>query len=380
MSFFVMRMSKHIGTDRKKVSDPSQSTIQDLEEHARGRLDKSSLEYYNEGAEHSLTRQENIQAFRRWRIQPRVLRDVSRIETGVDLLGSHSEIPFGVAPTAMHCLAHRDGEAATARVCASRTCGLALSTFSTTSLEDVSEYLGQCPKVMQLYLFNQRSHTERLIKRAKDSGYSAIFVTVDSPYLGRRFHEMKNGFSLPTDASLPNAPANDRENADLGLENLVSNPRFTWEDDIEWLQKQCHPEMQLWLKGITSPDDAVLAVNHGVDGIVVSNHGGRQLDGMITTLDALVRVTAAVENRIPIHFDGGVRHGADIFKALALGASYVWIGRPILWGLAYDGQTGVELCLSILEEELRICMGLAGVRRIEDISREYLFQVSSNLS
>lgn len=373
-------MSKHIGTDRKKVSDPSQSTIQDLEEHARGRLDKSSLEYYNEGAEHSLTRQENIQAFRRWRIQPRVLRDVSRIETGVDLLGSHSEIPFGVAPTAMHCLAHRDGEAATARVCASRTCGLALSTFSTTSLEDVSEYLGQCPKVMQLYLFNQRSHTERLIKRAKDSGYSAIFVTVDSPYLGRRFHEMKNGFSLPTDASLPNAPANDRENADLGLENLVSNPRFTWEDDIEWLQKQCHPEMQLWLKGITSPDDAVLAVNHGVDGIVVSNHGGRQLDGMITTLDALVRVTAAVENRIPIHFDGGVRHGADIFKALALGASYVWIGRPILWGLAYDGQTGVELCLSILEEELRICMGLAGVRRIEDISREYLFQVSSNLS
>lgn len=158
-----------------------------------------------------------------------------------------------------------------------------------------------------------------------------------------------------------------------------ANPTLSWDKDVEWLKQQCHPEMQVWLKGIATPEDALLAVHHGVDGIVVSNHGGRQLDGGLATIDALPDVVEAVQGKIPVHVDGGIRHGSDVFKALALGADFVWIGRPVLWGLAYKGQVGVELCLSLLAEEIKLCMALAGVVKVSEISKDYLVKVSADI-
>ena len=150
-----------------------------------------------------------------------------------------------------------------------------------------------------------------------------------------------------------------------------------WEEDIEWLKQECQPEMQVWLKGIATSEDAVLALHHQVDGVVVSNHGGRQLNGALATIDALPEVVEAVGGKLPIHVDGGIRHGTDVFKALALGADFVWVGRPTLWGLAYKGQKGVELMLKILSDEVKLCMALAGTVKVEDINKEYLVKVRS---
>jgi len=158
----------------------------------------------------------------------------------------------------------------------------------------------------------------------------------------------------------------------------AANPTLNWENDIAWLKEQCGPEMQVWIKGIATAEDALLALHYGVDGIVVSNHGGRQLDGALATIDALPEVVAAIQGKIPVHVDGGIRHGTDIFKALALGADFVWIGRPVLWGLAYNGQQGVELCLRLLSDEIKLCMGLAGTVKIEDINKDYLMRIDQS--
>jgi len=155
----------------------------------------------------------------------------------------------------------------------------------------------------------------------------------------------------------------------------AANPTLSWEKDISWLKKECGSEMQVWVKGIATAEDALLAVHHGCDGIVVSNHGGRQLNGALATLDALPEVVQAVQGQIPVHVDGGVRHGTDVFKALALGADFVWIGRPVLWGLAYDGQKGVEHCLRLLADEIRLCFALAGVQNVKQITKDYLVRI-----
>ena len=158
----------------------------------------------------------------------------------------------------------------------------------------------------------------------------------------------------------------------------AANPTLSWENAISWLKEECGTEMQVWVKGIMTGEDALLALHHGCDGIVVSNHGGRQLDGALATLDALPEVVAAVQKKIPVHVDGGIRHGTDVFKALALGADFVWVGRPVLWGLAYKGQEGVELCLRLLADEVRLCMGLAGTVKVQDISKEYLMKMDKS--
>jgi (S)-2-hydroxy-acid oxidase len=158
----------------------------------------------------------------------------------------------------------------------------------------------------------------------------------------------------------------------------AANPTLSWEKDIEWLKQECHPELQVWVKGVATSEDALLAVHHGVDGIVVSNHGGRQLNGALATLDALPEVVEAVQGKIPVHVDGGIRHGTDVFKALALGADFVWIGRPVLWGLAYGGQAGVELCLQLLTDEFKLSMGLAGVTKVKEITKDYLVKIDKS--
>jgi len=159
------------------------------------------------------------------------------------------------------------------------------------------------------------------------------------------------------------------------IDSHAANPTLSWEKDISWLKEECGSEMQVWVKGIATAEDALLAVHHGCDGIVVSNHGGRQLNGALATLDALPEVVQAVQGQIPVHVDGGVRHGTDVFKALALGADFVWIGRPVLWGLAYDGQKGVEHCLRLLADEIRLCFALAGVNNVKQITKDYLVRV-----
>ncbi|OAL00189.1 S-2-hydroxy-acid oxidase-like protein [Phaeosphaeriaceae sp. SRC1lsM3a] len=397
-----------------KAHDLNCLTIAELEKLAAERMDKQTRDYYNEGADSGSTLAENMSAYQKYRIRPRVLRDISSIDTSVPIFGFENSIPLGVAPTAMQGLAHSEGELATARACKEMGVVMGLSSFSTTSLEDVKEALGrEHPGALQLYLFEDRNESKRLIQRAKRAGYKAVFLTVDTPMLGRRNLEIRNQFALPKhlkvanfngdgdgekkmevkgeDAAVANsaqkrtkeASADDKPKrtppkGPITFHTHAPNPTLCWERDIAWLKEQCHPEMEVWVKGVATGEDALLACHHGVDGIVVSNHGGRQLNGALATIDALPEVVEAVRSqskKIPVHVDGGIRHGSDVFKALALGADFVWVGRPVLWGLAYKGQEGVELCLKLLSDEIRLCMGLAGVTQVQDIGKEYLVKI-----
>ena len=394
-------------------------TIDELEHIAEARMDKQTRDYYNEGADSGSTLRENLSAYGKYRIRPRVLRDISAIDTSVTLFGHKNTLPLGVAPTAMQGLAHPDGEVATARACRRAGVVMGLSSFSTTSLEEVAEASGGNPRVLQLYLFEEREHSRKLIVRAKKAGYKAVFLTVDTPMLGRRNLEIRNQFMLPKHLKVANFNQEEREDGMASHEGLhgstdeanvgvkrsqrkkkkeskvgyhdgskrvrpsgpitfhthAANPTLTWESAIAWLKRECGPEMQVWVKGVATAEDAELAVQHGCDGIVVSNHGGRQLNGALATLDALPEVVAAVEGRIPVHVDGGIRHGTDVFKALALGADFCWVGRPVLWGLAYKGEEGVGLCLRLLADEIRLCMGLAGCVRVGEVDRGYLVKL-----
>ncbi|KAI4247657.1 MAG: hypothetical protein L6R42_009550 [Xanthoria sp. 1 TBL-2021] len=392
-------------------------TIAELERHAEQRMDKQTRDYYNEGADSGSTLLENSQAYSKYRIRPRVLRDISLIDTSCLLFGARSPLPVGVAPTAMQCLAHPDGEAATARACREAGVVMGLSSFATTTLEDVAAASGDNPRVLQLYLFEEREHSRKLIQRAKAAGYKAVFLTVDTPMLGRRNLEIRNQFKLPKpykianftedsdsaasktvmDGASSDTGADEREGkkstsapghrdggqrkppaGPISFHTHAPNPTLCWDRDIDWLRKECKPEMEVWIKGIATSEDALLAVHHRVDGIVVSNHGGRQLNGALATLDALPEVVDAVQGKIPVHIDGGIRHGTEIFKALALGADFVWIGRPVLWGLSYKGQEGVELCLRLLRDEFTLCMGLAGTVKVSEISKDYLVKVDKS--
>lgn len=388
-------------------------TITDLEKHAYNIMDKQTRDYYNEGADSGSTLRENIDAYNKYRIRPRVLRDVSNIDTTFNIFGHRNAVPLGVAPTAMQCLAHPDGELGTARACKKAGIAMGLSSFSTNTLEDVAKASDGNPNVLQLYLFEDKEHSRKLIKRAKAAGFKAVFLTVDTPFLGRRNMEIKNQFKLPPHYKVANfveegdadptaggaqegrsqqRPKPKRKSSSgyhdgekrvppqgpITFHTHAANPTLSWEKDIDWLKKECGSEMQVWVKGIATSEDALLAIHHRVDGIVVSNHGGRQLNGALATLDALPEVVEAVNGKIPVHVDGGIRHGTDAFKALALGADFVWIGRPVLWGLAYKGQEGVELCLKLLADEIKLCMGLAGTVKVKDINKEYLVKIDKS--
>ena len=287
-------------------------TISELEALAAPRMDKQTRDYYNEGADSGTTLRENINAYAKYRIRPRVLRDVSKINTSVPLFGRTNAFPLGVAPTAMQCLAHEDGELATARACRNKDVAMGLSSFATHTLEDVAKESRPNTNVLQLYLFEEREHSRKLIARAKKAGYKAVFLTVDTPMLGRRNLEIRNQFKLPGHFKIANFEAQgedepDAENAQEGKKKITGrgrktsnagytegekrvlpsgpitfhshagNPTLSWERDIGWLKEECGPDMQVWVKGVATAEDALLAVHHGVDGIVVSNHGGRQL-------------------------------------------------------------------------------------------------------
>jgi (S)-2-hydroxy-acid oxidase len=353
-------------------------------------------DYWQAGANDELTIRENKSAFDNYRIRQHALRDVSRIDTTPrkPLFGKYYRVPIGFAPSAFHQMACSEGEIATAGAAKSHDWPMALSSYSTKPLADV-KIAGQDSVVfLQLYVFKNRKTTEDLIHRAEKAGYKALLLTVDTPLVGRRHSDVHNQFKLPDHLELANFPESSASGpvdvlvdpnsqsrtsfsaASRELRESKANtidPTLTWEETIPWLRSVT--KLEIWLKGIATAEDAELAIKHGVDGIWVSNHGGRQLDGTVPTIDALPEVVEAVKGRIPVHMDSGVRRGGDVFKALALGADFVWVGRPVLYGLQYDGQAGAELMCDILEEDLKYTMAFAGTTSIDKVDKSYLVRV-----
>jgi len=362
--------------------DKNVFSIKDLKYEGSKRLPKATREFYNEGAMDLITLNDNENAYDKFKIRPRVLRNVSNVDMSTSIFGQTISMPFGISPTAMQRLAHPDGEEATSRAAATMNLPMCLSSYSNTSLEDVRRQGNGNPYMMQMCIVKDRNITLQLLKRAEAAGYKAMFISVDVPVLGRRLNEMKNDFTLPEDLAFPNILSTGGAEFSAKDEVREDGPQayddtLEWEEIIPWLKENAG-SMEIWLKGVTTPADVEMAIKHGVDGIIVSNHGGRQLDGMPATIDALAECAPIARGRVQIAVDGGIRRGTDIFKALAVGAQYCFIGRIAIWGLAYGGQAGVELALKILQHELQTAMALAGCRSVSEISREHLSVLGQN--
>ncbi|CAD0105791.1 unnamed protein product [Aureobasidium uvarum] len=379
--------------NRAETLDENIFTIADLKREGSAKMIKahrgrSEEKYYNEGAMEMESLLDNEQAYRRYKIRPRILVDVDRLDMSTDIFGVKSSntgpFPLGFSPSAMHKLAHPEGEVATSKAAASQGICMGLSSYSTTSLEDVAAQGEGNPYFVQICVLKDRRTTLQLLKRAER--YKAVFVSVDVPVLGRRLNEMRNNFVLPEEMEFPNILSNGKaefsgDNEATAYGERHSKPSrncmltavdasLKWDTAIPWLK--ANTKMQIWLKGVNTAEDVALAIQHELDGIVISNHGGRQLDGIPATLDTLRECAPIARGRISIAVDGGIRQGSDIFKALALGAQHCFVGRVPIWGLAYKGQEGVELGIKILMQELAITMRLAGCARIEDITSAHL--------
>ncbi len=339
-------------------------SIRELEALARDTLDTNAFDYYASGSHDEITLRENVAAFERLRLHYRVLVDVSRRDASTTVLGSPVSMPVLVAPTAFHKMAHADGECGTARAAGAQGTVMILSSLANTAVEEVVA-AATGPVWFQLYVYKDRKATEAVVARAEAAGCKALVLTVDAPFLGTRERDVRNRFSLPEGLDVKNMlPAGyaalKKQSSDSGLAAYVAellDPSLSWKD-LAWLR--AITKLPLVLKGIVREDDARRAVDAGVAGIVVSNHGGRQLDTSPATIDVLPRIAAAVAGRCEIYVDGGVRRGTDVLKAVALGAKAVLIGRPVLWGLSFDGARGVELVLDMIRRELDLAMALAG--------------------
>ncbi|GJC98582.1 2-hydroxy-acid oxidase [Colletotrichum higginsianum] len=350
--------------NRGATWDPKVHTIRDLMELGSKKLPKMYRDYYNEGAMDLVSLRDNEEAYNRYKIMPRILVNVDNIDMSTTIFGTKVSFPLGFSPAAMHKMAHPDGELATSRAAAKFKIGMALSSYATESMENVAAQGAGNPYVMQLCVLRDRETTLQILRRAEASGYKAIFLSVDTPLLGRRLNEYRNNFRLPDGVGWPNLLSDGKSelSGETNDGQLTSrhdfDPSLDWDSAIPWLKQ--HTKLQLWLKGVYTPDDVALAIRHGLDGVIISNHGGRQLDGVPATLDVLRLCAPVAAGKIPIAVDGGIRRGTDIFKALALGASHCFVGRIPIWGLAYNGQEGVELALKILQYEFKVTMALAG--------------------
>lgn len=346
-------------------------SVFDFERAARERLDPMARDYYDGGARDELTLADNRAAFDRLRLRYRVLRGIGARDTSVQLFGRRLACPVLAAPTAFQGLAHPGGELATARACSAAGTVMTLSTLSTSRIEDVAA-AGEGPVWFQLYVYRDRDTTADLVRRAEAAGCEALVLTVDAPVLGVRERDVRNRFHLPSGLALENLTAGGMRGvpeaaSDSGLASYAAellDPSLDW-DDVAWLRGLT--SIPVLVKGIVHPADARLAVEHGADGIWVSNHGGRQLDTSVATIDALPEVVEAVDGRIPVLVDGGVRRGTDVVKALALGADAVAVGRPVLWGLAVDGEAGVRRVLDLLRGELDTSLALCGCERPDQL-------------
>lgn len=330
--------------------------IREYEARAKASMDPAAWDFYYGGSDDEVTLRANRTAFERIRLRPRMLVDVSVCDLRTTVQGSAVSMPILVAPTAFHCLAHPEGECATAEAAGAADTLMVASTVSNRSLEEIAA-TASGPLWFQLYIGGGYQISEALVKRAEAAGYRAIVLTVDVPRLSRRERDIRNNFSLPSHLREANFPA-----------DMLTPKRsiLTW-DIIPWLRTIT--SLPLLLKGILTAEDAQLAIEHNIDGIVVSNHGGRQLDTTVPSIEALPEVVEAVSGRCEVYLDGGIRRGTDVLKALALGARAVLVGRPILWGLAANGTIGVRHVLEMLREELELAMILSGRPTLTSIDR-----------
>jgi 4-hydroxymandelate oxidase len=341
-----------------------------LDELARSYIEPAAYDFIAGGAEDEVTLRENRAAFARWRLRPRYLVDVSKIDLATTVLGQPISFPVMIAPSAYHQLAHPDGELATARAAAALGTLMAVSTESNYAIGEIAKQ--GAPLWFQLYFHEDAAMSEMLIDRAVHAGAKAICLTIDLPEMGKRERDVRSGFDLPAGMALGNQTLADRAAIPIANQDAAEPPMklsgntITWEI-IPWLHARSR--LPIVVKGVMTAEDAALAVQHGAAAIIVSNHGGRQLDSALGTLDALPEVVAAVGGRVEVLLDGGVRRGTDVLKALALGARAVLLGRPIIYGLALGGTAGATRVLTILHDELERDMMLCGRRSIAEVDR-----------
>ena len=339
-----------------------------LQERARELLGPGAADYFDGGADDELTLRESEEAWRRLRLRPHVLRDVSTVTTGTTVLGTRVAAPVLAAPSAAHGLAHPEAELATARGCAAAGSLMVVSTRGSTPLEEVAREAGAAPAWFQVYIMRDRELTAEMVRRVAAAGYTALVLTVDAPLLGRRLRDVRNGYRLPPAMSLVNLGgdlAAELERADRARQDPAVTP-----DDIDWLAELSG--LPVVVKGVLRGDDAILAVEAGAAAVWVSNHGGRQLDGTVVAAEVVPEIVAAVGNRVEVYADGGIRRGTDVLKALALGARAAFVGRPVLWGLAVDGAGGVRGVLDGLRDELALAMALAGCPTLDAVTHDLL--------
>jgi 4-hydroxymandelate oxidase len=345
-----------------------------LEAEARARLELGVYDYIAGGADAELTLADNLAAWSRLRLRPHVLRDVNEVSTATTLLGSQVPTPLLVAPMAYHRMAHPDGEAASAAGAAAAGAPYICSTQATMSVEEVADAAPDAVRWFQVYVVRDRGWTAELVARAAVAGYRALVLTVDVPLLGNRPRDLRNDFRLPTGMAPANAPpAGASRQRELAVDVLAQAGQFDpglTPETIGWLAERSG--LPVVVKGVLRGDDAVACLDAGAAAVVVSNHGGRQLDGVVATADALAEVAAAVGDRAEVYVDGGIRRGTDVVKALALGARAVLVGRPVLWGLAAGGAAGVERVLSGLAGELRLAMALCGAVGVADLTPDLI--------
>ena len=332
-----------------------------LEEEARSLLPGPTYDYLAGGAGDELTLTDNVAAWDRIRLRPRVLRDVGTVDTSTTVLGTPVASPVMVAPTAFHKLAHPEGEAETARGAAAAGALMVAATRSTTPLEDIAA-TADAPRWYQVYVLQERDHTAALVQRAAAASYTALVLTGDTPVLGQRLRDVRNAFVLPANVG------ESAMQAGAAVGSLVDqDPTITFEQ-IGWLHEMSG--LPVLVKGVLRADDARACLDAGAAGVCVSNHGGRQLDGAVAAADALAEVVEAVGEDGEVYVDGGVRRGVDVVRALALGARGVMIGRPVIWGLATGGSEGVRRVLRGFQHELELAMALCGARTVAELTRD----------
>ncbi|HXW58568.1 MAG TPA: lactate 2-monooxygenase [Solirubrobacteraceae bacterium] len=366
------------------LTPPLPVAITHLQERARAGLSDEAYGYVAGGAGMERTMEANLLAFERWSIVPRMLRDVSARDLSTAVLGTEMRAPVMLAPIGVQGIVHREGELAVARAAGAQGLPFILSTASSHAIEDVAQAAPDAHRWYQLYWPRDRELAASFVQRAQRAGYSALVVTLDTWLLGWRPRDLQaaylpflkgegvaNYFSDPVfRAALARAPEDDPGPAIAHWAYQFTNPSVTWQD-LDWLRDQT--SLPIVLKGVLHPDDARRALDAGVEGVIVSNHGGRQVDGAIGALDALAPVCEAVGEQLTVLFDSGIRGGSDAFKALALGARAVCLGRPFMWGLALAGQAGVEHVLRCLLAELDLTLALSGCTDIEQVERASLF-------
>ncbi|KAF3185738.1 hypothetical protein TWF225_005120 [Orbilia oligospora] len=391
-------------------------SLKDLEAKCLETMAPMVRDYLYDGAEEGHTIRENLEVWDRWLVIPRMMRDTSNVNLTprTHQFNQSWSLPLGIAPSAMQQLAHPFGEKATAAAARSMNIPFGLSTFSNYTIEEVKDAGGDSVVGLQIYLLEGRRDLNiELVKRAEAAGYKAIVLTVDSPVPGNRpgliksnfvmlkhmrFRNFSEDFGGPLDqaqdtqfnddsvtASIANSSNPDsaaacrQEQTTTSRGNqLIVDPSINWERDMTWLRE--HTSLEIWVKGVLHPLDAEEAIAHGASGIMVSNHGGRQLDTCVSALDVLPAIVKQVNGRVPVHLDGGIRRGGDIFKALALGADFVWIGRPVWWGLEVAGEEGVRWVIQTLKREFEVVMKLMGCRHVGEIKREMVVTKDGLLS